>query len=153
MIIKNSAKLQKKHPNYANEIGIIREAVDCCVAVVSTDLMETAQCIGDIDWNINIKNFFLSSQPKEIHCEDINMNNKGFYELYDKTGFKFTTSVNHPVLLNVITSSQAFDYMNIFQQFNLYTISFRKEGVYNGRVEIESQNGNPVLLAYDITIQ
>ncbi len=153
MIVKNGSKLQRKHPNYNEEIEIIKILVDCCVLVLNTDLLDCAQTIGNIDWNVVTKNYFLSCNPKEVHCEDINLNNKGFSELYEKSGFRFSVSINHPTLIETITLTRFFDYMSIFQMGNRYTVRFQKENEFNGMFEIEAQNGNPVLLSYDITIK
>lgn len=152
MIIKNVQKLQRKHPNYENEIGIIRQLIDGLVAVVSTNLLELAQNMNHIDWDIEIKKFIFTGQPKEIWCKDLGAENKskGFYELYDKTGFKFTIDISHPVLIDAVASRQVFDHMNIYQVGNLYMIKFDKQNAYSGSIDVEAQNGNPVLRSYEI---
>ncbi len=152
MIIKNVEKLKRKHPNYENEINIIRQLVDGLVAVLNTDLLELAQNFDMIDWDIEIKNYLFSNQPKSIQCKDLGAkyNKDGFYELYEKTGFKFTTNIDHPTLINAITSTQAFDRMNIYQVANLYTVNFSKKDAYNGSMDVEAQNGSPVLKSYEI---
>lgn len=152
MVIKNSAKLQRKHPNYNEEIPIIRHLVDALLVINSTDLLEAAQCMENVDWDVKIKNYFLTSQPKEVECKTPNEKGGvwGFSELYQKNGFKFSTNINCPWLLYAIIGDDSLSHFSIIQTANLYQVNFAKENTYRGSFDVEAQNGQPVLIRYTI---
>lgn len=156
MVIKNSAKLQRKHPNYNEEIKIIKYLVDVLVSIESIDLLELAQNMQEIDWDINIKNFFLTNQPKEIECKTANDHGGvwGFSELFQKDGFEFSTNINCPMILSVITGDNNLTGFHIFRSLGLhgsilYQVTFSLENE-RGSFDVESQNGQPVLIKYEI---
>lgn len=152
MLIKHQERLKSKHPNYEEEIGLIKEVVDTAVAVLNTDLSEVAESL-DYNWNWSVKNYLFSGQPKEIHCNIPNEKGGrlGYSELFDKGG-KFSTSVNHPAILSAITQNDFLDEIGILLT-GIYQITFRKAECYHGRAHIEAQNGTPVLISYELTIE
>lgn len=151
MLIKNQARLKSKHPNYEIEIGFIKEVIDAVVLILNTDLMEVVESIDDYAWDIRVKNYLLTGQPKEIHCDTNNEKGEklGFTELFDKGG-KFSTDITHPAIISAVTGSNAFDRIHILLNGMLYQISFGKEGVYSGNIDMSAQNSEPVLLNYGL---
>lgn len=153
MLIRNKAKIQKKHPNFDNEIKIIRTLIDAATVIVNTDLTEIANSLDEYNVDIKIKKHFLSNSPKEIKCVIPNGNHfdSGFYEYFDKN-FKIT-HVTHPALVMKLFNNHLFDIIKITHCWgaNLgydYQILFEKESEFEGSIELDIVDNNPVLLRY-----
>ncbi len=151
MLIRNQAKLKSKHPNYETEIDFIKEVVDAVVLILNTDLTEVVNSIDGYAWNVRVKNYFLTGQPKEIHCETSNEEGKksGFTKLFDKGGW-FSTNITHPAIISAVVGNDAFDRIYILLTGKVYQIHFGKEGVYSGNIDVSAQSGEPVLLNYSL---
>lgn len=159
MIIKNVGKLQRKHPNYSEEIEIIRVLVDDFMRIVNTDLFKLAEIADGIDWDVKTKRYLLTGGPKEIEYNDPAINDElgrthGFAMRFEKNCDSPTNIyINHPVLINMITDSNLFDSMSLILLNIMTEFGFEKTGVYSGEVYLEIQNGSIVLKNYEINFE
>lgn len=149
MIIKNRSKLERKHPNFDYEIGIVSSIANGVSSIVNTDFAEFFSSRYP-HFAIDVKNFFLSPQPKELHVYDEN-NNCIFYQLFEKNGFCFAYDLSDPEILNIACEADVADNIHIFitAGMNLiYQVDFKKDNEYYGSCVIVAQNSQPVLEKY-----
>lgn len=149
MLIKNKSRLERKHPDFENEIGIISSLAKGVSTIVNTDLVDFVSSYHP-EWTVDTKNFFLSSQPKELNCR--NENNKiVFSQLFEKDGFCFSYHIYDSELLSIACETDVADTINILIFTGgafTYNIDFCKENNYGGSFVLTVQNGQPVLEKY-----
>lgn len=151
MLIKNKARLERKHPDFDNEIGIISSVVEGVKSIVNTDFAKFYS-ENYPNYRIDVKNFFLSMQPKELHVYDEN-NKFVFSQLFEKDGFSFSYSLSDSKLIGIACESDVADSMHIFISIGatlVYDVSFNKDNAYRGSCVVSAQNGQPVLEKYSL---
>lgn len=148
MIIKNRAKLERKHPNYSKEIEIISSVVNGAVGIINTDVVGFYS-ENFPNYSIDVKNYFLSNQAKELSVYDEN-NKCMFSQHFQKDGSCFSYIVFDPKFLSIICKADVADKISIGISFGSHFITFDKEGVYDGDCNVTAQNGQPVLERYTI---
>lgn len=151
MLIKNKAQLERKHPDFDNEIGIVSSVVEGVKSIVNTDFFSFFS-ENYPNYRIDVKNFFLSSQAKEMHVYGEN-NNCVFYQLFQRDGFSFTYDVDDSELLNIACKADVADSLHIFVSVGftlIYNVDFKKDNTYRGSCVVSAQNSQPVLEKYSL---
>lgn len=154
MLIKNKSKLERKHPNFENEIGIISALADGVSSIVNTDLVDFATN-NMTDCSIDVQNFLLSSKPKQIECR--NKENKLVFSLlFEKSGFCFAYHIYDSQLISIACDADVADQMMIFITVGstlIYNIDFKKDNEYSGTLVLTAQNGQPILEKYSFEVK
>lgn len=149
MLIKNKSKLERKHPNFENEIGIISAIANGVCSIVNTDLVDFASS-NMTDCSIDVQNFLLSSKPKQIECRN-KENQLIFSLLFEKSGFCFAYHIYDSQLISLACDADVADQIMIFiiaGSTLIYNIDFKKNNEYSGTIVLTAQNGQPLLEKY-----
>lgn len=149
MLIKNQSKLERKHPNFENEIGIISALANGVSSIVNTDLVDFASN-NMTDCSFDVQNFLLSSKPKQIECRNKD-NQLIFSLLFEKSGFCFAYHIYDSQLISVACDADVADKMMIFITVGstlIYNIDFKKNNEYSGTLVLTAKNGQPLLEKY-----
>lgn len=154
MLIKNKSRLERKHPNFENEIGIISALADGVSSIINTDLVDFVSK-NITGCSIDVQNFLLSSKPKQIDCR--NKENKLVFSLlFEKSGFCFSYHIYDSQLISIACDADVADQMMIFITVGstlIYNIDFKKDNEYSGTLVLTAQNGQPLLEKYSFEVK